>query len=158
MWPKNSLRQLCPPPFCNLAFALAFLNHSCVSLTLRTGSLLKSFFLTVIPFQESVKQRTIGKTRDGANFPVATKLQVERGLLDIQIWVSILHNFSIFSLFCNFKVFWWWRLFYVNGILKEISDSLPDPFPIFRQLLKFIWFFVEIKTFLGYSLHRVKDN
>merc|ERR1719266_3150676 len=39
--------------------------------------------------EESFKQRTVGRTKDGINFPVATRLQLapDVSAYDIQIWV-----------------------------------------------------------------------
>ena len=45
--------------------------------------------------QESFKQRTVGRTKDGVNFPVATRLQLASDVssaYDIQIWVSTFMN------------------------------------------------------------------
>ena len=52
-----------------------------------------TFFLQLkyIFLQESFKQRTVGRTKDGVNFPVATRLQLASDVssaYDIQIWVS----------------------------------------------------------------------
>ena len=51
-----------------------------------------SFSFNQLCFQESLKQKTVGRTEDGINFPVATKLEAiaaaATNAYEIVIWVS----------------------------------------------------------------------